>query len=64
MREQIASELQSPATSILAIGLVSGTSQDGVDVAQYGKAAVGYLANNSDGQAGAGKRLPPDQFFR
>src|ERR1700758_599778 len=34
MSEQIASELSSAAgTSMLAIGLMSGTSQDGVDVA-------------------------------
>jgi 1,6-anhydro-N-acetylmuramate kinase len=34
MSEQIASELPSPAgASMLAIGLISGTSQDGVDVA-------------------------------
>ena len=35
MSEQIASELPSPAggRSVLAIGLMSGTSQDGVDVA-------------------------------
>jgi anhydro-N-acetylmuramic acid kinase len=33
MSEQVASELSSPAASMLAIGLMSGTSQDGVDVA-------------------------------
>jgi len=32
MSEQIASELPSSAASVLAIGLMSGTSQDGVDV--------------------------------
>lgn len=33
MSEQVASELPLSAASILAIGLMSGTSQDGVDVA-------------------------------
>jgi hypothetical protein len=33
MSEQVASELPSSAASILAIGLMSGTSQDGVDIA-------------------------------
>jgi anhydro-N-acetylmuramic acid kinase len=33
MSEQVASELPSSAASVLAIGLMSGTSQDGVDVA-------------------------------
>jgi anhydro-N-acetylmuramic acid kinase len=33
MSEQVASALPSSAASILAIGLMSGTSQDGVDVA-------------------------------
>jgi anhydro-N-acetylmuramic acid kinase len=33
MSEQVASELSAPAAAMLAIGLMSGTSQDGVDVA-------------------------------
>jgi 1,6-anhydro-N-acetylmuramate kinase len=33
MSEQVASELSAPAAPMLAIGLISGTSQDGVDVA-------------------------------
>ena len=33
MSEQMAFDLPSPGASVLAVGLMSGTSQDGVDVA-------------------------------
>jgi hypothetical protein len=45
MSEQVASELPPSAASVLAIGLMSGTSQDGVDTLEA--QAFAYLAVRS-----------------
>src|SRR3546814_6689599 len=37
---------------------------DGVGLAQYVAALLGHLTRNTDGEAGAGERVPSDKGFR